>query len=56
MDAFDEDQDVDGALRYLEIPDLQQRYRDLTVTLMPHVSLAGARSLTELMSRSKYSA
>jgi hypothetical protein len=39
MNSFEEDQDVDGALKYLKIDDLQQKFRDLAITLMPHVGL-----------------
>jgi hypothetical protein len=38
LNSFDEDQDVEGALKYLDLRDLQSRFRDLSVTLMPHVS------------------
>jgi len=38
LNSFEEDQDVDGALKYLDLRDLQSRFRDLSVTLMPHVS------------------
>lgn len=38
MNSFDEDQDVDGALKFLKIDDLQQKFKDLAITLMPHVS------------------
>lgn len=37
MNSFDEDQDVEGALKYLKINDLQEKFRDLAITLMPHV-------------------
>jgi hypothetical protein len=40
LNSFDEDQDVEGALQYLGLTDLQQRYKDLSVTLMPHVSVS----------------
>lgn len=39
MNSFDDDQDVDGALQYLKIDDLQQKYKDLAITLMPHASV-----------------
>ena len=42
LNSFDEDQDVEGALQYLELQDLQHRYKDLSVTLMPHVSPGSA--------------
>jgi len=38
LNSFEEDQDVEGALKYLKLQDLQSRFRDLSVTLMPHVS------------------
>jgi len=38
LNSFEEDQDVEGALKYLKLQDLQHRFRDLSVTLMPHVS------------------
>lgn len=38
LNSFDEDQDVDKALRYLGLADIQQRFRALAVPLMPHVS------------------
>lgn len=39
LNSFDEDQDVEGALKYLDLRDLQSRFRDLSVTLMPHVGV-----------------
>jgi hypothetical protein len=38
LNSFEEDQDVEGALKYLKLQDLQHRFKDLSVTLMPHVS------------------
>lgn len=56
MNSFDEDQDVEGALKYLKIKDLQEKFRDLAITLMPHVSLPYlSYGDTALIDRSKSS-